>query len=200
MIHVTQTQLNLLERNLVRAKSAGKEGFCPETAGPNRARGRRRENLPENQLERQVIDLLAAHGFTSTRQHVGVFVPYRVLRQTQSGQLTPEQAARNIVRIGEEGTADWWSARPIIPPGGRPLDGPHPWQAFFWECKAPGKRPTAVQLEWMDRRRQVGILAWWFNQFQAADRPSPACEPQDSHVFEVWFLDYFTRRQHGLEG
>jgi hypothetical protein len=98
---------------------------------------------------------------------------------------------RNVVRIGEEGAADWWSARPVIPVGGRALDGPHPWAGFFWEAKAPGKRPNPAQLEWLDGRRHVGIEAWWFNQFQAADRPSPACEPRHSHVFETWFLGYF---------
>jgi hypothetical protein len=64
-------------------------------------------------------------------------------------------------------------------------------RGFFWEAKAPGKRPSAAQLEWMSRRRQVGLEATWFNQFAAADRPAEACEPRDSHVFEVWFLRYF---------
>jgi hypothetical protein len=70
--------------------------------------------MPENMLERQISDFLALRGFTTTRQHVGTFVPYRV-----GGRLAPEAAARNIVRIGEEGMTDWWSARPNIPPGGR---------------------------------------------------------------------------------
>jgi hypothetical protein len=107
-----------------------------------------------------------------------LFIPFRIAKQIETGQLPPEAAARKIVRIGEEGVADWWSARPIIPPGGRPLDGPHLWQGFFWEAKAPGKRPSPAQLAWLDRHRQVGLEAAWFNQFQAGDRPSPACEPR----------------------
>jgi hypothetical protein len=188
VIRVSKSQLTLLKANLVHA--ANPAGVPGEPRGR-----RRREELPENILERQITDFLAWRGFISTRQHVGTFVPYRVLRQMQSGQLTPEQASRNVVvRIGEKGAADWWSTRPIIPPGGRALDGPHPWQGFWWEAKAPGKRPTNARLAWIDRRRQVGIEATWFNQFQAADRASPACEPRESHVFEVWFSGYFNVR------
>jgi hypothetical protein len=71
-----------------------------------------------------------------------LFVPYRIVKQVQTGQITLGTAAHNVVRIGEEGAADWWSARPIIPPGGRALAGLHPWQAYYWECKAPGRKPT----------------------------------------------------------
>ena len=72
-------------------------------------------------------------------------------------------------------------------------DGPWPWQGFFWEAKAAGKRPSDAQLECISRRRQVGIEATWFNQFADADRPAAPCEPRDCHVFEVWFLEYFNR-------
>jgi hypothetical protein len=58
---------------------------------------------------------------------------------------------------------------------------------IFWEGKAPGRHPTEAQLAWLERRRQVGFEATWFSQFQAQDRPSPVCEPRDSHVFETWF-------------
>ena len=47
----------------------------------------------------------------------------------------------------------------------------------------------------MEKRRQVGLEATWFNQFAAADRPSPVCEPRESHVFETWFLRYFNVTQ-----
>jgi hypothetical protein len=61
-------------------------------------------------------------------------------------------------------------------------------------------RPFWPTVGRVSRRRQVSIEAAWFNQFAAADRPAAVCEARDSHVFEVWFLEYFTRRQHGLEG
>jgi hypothetical protein len=192
VVRVTHSQLSLLEQNLARAKGESRPDCGPATAGPARARGRRREDLPENQLERQITDLLAAHGFVTTRQHVGTFVPYRVLKQTA-------RVDRSVIHIGEVGAADWWSARPIIPAGGRALDGPWPWQGFFWEAKASGKRPSAAQLEWLDRRRQVGFEAAWFNQFQAHDRRSPACDPRDSPVFEIWFFGYFDSRSQDAE-
>jgi hypothetical protein len=186
IIRASKAQLSLLKANLA--------GAGNPAGAPSEPRKRRRPKawLPENILERQITDLLAAHGYLNVRQHCGTYLPFRVVKQLQAGQISLEQALRNVIRIGEEGTSDWWSARPIIPPGGRALDGPHPWQAFFWEAKAPGKRPSPAQLEWLDRRRQVGIEVAWFNEFQARDRRSPVCEPRDSHVFEVWFLGYFT--------
>jgi hypothetical protein len=193
LIHVSKAQLSLLERNLERAADPAGASVEPRKRRP-------KAWLPENMLERQITDLLAAHGFINVRQHVGTFLPFRVVKQLQAGEISFEQALCNVVRIGEEGAADWWSARPIIPPAGRPLDGPHPWQGFFWEAKSPSRRPTEAQLAWLDRRRKVGLEAAWFNQFEARDRPSPAVEPRESHVFETWFLDYFTRRQHGPEG
>jgi hypothetical protein len=190
MVRVSKKQLSLLQANLAGAGGGNREPTVIIAA-------RRRENLPENVLEQQIRDFLAWRGFITVRQHVGTFLPFRVVKQLQSSQITFEQAMRNVVRIGEKGAADWWSARPIISPGGRAVDDPHPWQAVFWECKAPGKRPTDAQLAWIGRRRQVGLEATWFNQFAARDRPVEACEPRDSHVFETWFFDYFTRSQHG---
>jgi hypothetical protein len=94
---------------------------------------------------------------------------------------------RNIVRLGEEGASDWWSVKPIIAPGGRALDGPYPWQAFWWEAKAPGKKPTDSQLAWMDKPptgRPRGDLVRSIH--------SPR-----RHVFETWFLEYFTKCHRG---
>jgi hypothetical protein len=188
MIRVSKAQLTLLEQNLERA--AG-----PADAPAEPRRRRPKAWMPENILEQQVKDYLAWRGFVSIRQHVGTFLPLRLVRQLEHGEISIEQALRSVVRVGEEGASDWWSARPIIPPGGRALDGPHLWQGFFWECKGPGKRPTDAQLAWLDRRRQVGLESAWFNEFEARDRPSSAVEPRDSHVFEVWFSGYFNRRQ-----
>jgi hypothetical protein len=187
LLRASKAQLSLLERNQAVARG--------DQAPAVIAARRRREDMPENVLERQITDFLAWRGFISIRQHVGTFLPFRVVKQLQAGQISFEQALRNVVRIGEEGAADWWSARPIIPPGGRAQDGPWLWQGFFWEAKAPNRRPTDAQLVWLEKRRQVGVEAAWFNQFEVRDRPSPACEPRESQVFEVWFSGYF--RRHG---
>jgi hypothetical protein len=34
----------------------------------------------------------------------------------------------------------------------------------------------------MDKRRQVGLEAAWFNQFSFKDRPAPVVEARESHV------------------
>jgi hypothetical protein len=186
MVRASKAQLSLLEANLARG-----DGLAPAVVRASR----RREDQPENILEQQIEDFLKWRGFITLRLHVGLFVPYRVLKQVLAGQLAPEAAARNIVRVGEEGASDWWSARPLIAPGGRPLDGPHPWQAFFWEAKAPRKKPSEAQLAWIDKRRQVGLEAAWFNQFSFKDRPAPVVEARESPVFEVWWYGYFARRE-----
>jgi hypothetical protein len=190
VIRISESQLGLLEQNQAVARGDQAPAVVPVR--------RRREHLPENQLESQIQDFLSWHGFISIRQHVGTFLPLRIVRQLQAGQISFDQALRNVVRIGEEGAADWWSARPIIPPGGRALDGPWPWAGFFWEAKAPGKRPSPAQLEWISRRRQVGIEATWFNQFGFRDRPAPVVEARESHVFEVWWHGYFDIRRREI--
>jgi hypothetical protein len=180
LVRVSKAQLSLLTGNLVAARG--------DQAPAVISARRRREDLPENVLEAQIKHYLAWHGYTNIRQHVGTVTPYRVLQQLHWGQITLEQAARSIIYLGQKGMADWLALRPIVASGSRALDGPHPLAAFYWECKAPNKRPSDAQLAWMEKRRQVGLEATWFNQFAAADRPSPACEPRESHVFEVWFL------------
>jgi hypothetical protein len=183
LIRASKSQLNLLLVNQAVARGDQAPAVVPVR--------RHHKDLPENQLEQQIRDFLAWRGFISIRQHVGTFLPLRIARQLHGGQISFEQALRNVVRVGEEGAADWLSAKPTIATGKRPLEGPHAYAMFFWECKAPGKRPTETQLAWMEKRRQVGIEATWFNQFQLHDRPTPACEPRESHVFQVWFVGYF---------
>jgi hypothetical protein len=187
MIRLTESQLRLFERNLARA--------ADPAGGPDEARGHRPKAwLGENVLESQIVSYLSYRGFISVRQHVGSFLPLRIARQLWLAQITLEQAMRNIVRIGEAGASDWWSARPLIRPEGRAADGSWAWRGFFWECKGPNERPNPAQLAWLDKRRQLGFESTWFNQFAARDRPAPACDPQQSHVFEVWFSGYFNRR------
>jgi hypothetical protein len=184
VIRISESQLTLLQQN-----QAGARGEPAPAVVPVR---RRREDLPENQLESQIRGFLNWRGFVTLRLHVGAFLPLRFARQLHGGQISLEQALRNVVQINEQGAADWLSIRPTIRPSARAQDGPWPWEGFFWECKAPGKRPSPAQLAWLDKRRQCGFEAAWFNQFAAADRPSPACEPRESHVFETWFCNYFS--------
>jgi hypothetical protein len=53
-------------------------------------------------------------GFISIRQHVVLFIPFGVVKQLQQGQISFALVLRDVVKIGEAGTADWWSARPTL--------------------------------------------------------------------------------------
>ena len=68
---------------------------------------KRREDLPENQLEKQICDFLRFRRWQVRRNHVGLFVPYRVVQDLMAGRkpkVTP-------IRMNEPGTADWFAVR-----------------------------------------------------------------------------------------
>lgn len=112
---------------------------------------RRPEDLPENQLTRQVCDFLRAKGWTVTRQQSGLF-------------CRPFDPASRI-RIGEPGCSDWRAERPVIPTGARRGSLAQYHQLFYFELKAPGKKPRPDQLAWLRAREATGTLARWFDAF-----------------------------------
>ena len=105
---------------------------------------KRREELPENQLEQQCLDYARLLGLIPVRQHVGLFVP---LEAAKRGVFRP-------VKIGTKGMCDWrfelpgWRLRQI--------------EAEF---KAPGEHPTREQIDYMRERCKQGVYAAWFNTF-----------------------------------
>ena len=83
MVRASKSQLTLLEDNLARG-----DGQVPAAVRASR----RRDQLPENQLEAQILDFLRWRGFISHRMHVGVFTPYRSssrCRLANSGRKRP---------------------------------------------------------------------------------------------------------------
>jgi hypothetical protein len=94
MIRVTPEQYSLL-----REKAEGKATLAKQ----QRVR-KRKDDLPENQVERQITDYLGLYGWTCTKQHAGT--AYRRL-STQVMFSVPK------------GQADWRAERPIIPKGER---------------------------------------------------------------------------------
>jgi hypothetical protein len=94
MLRVTAAQLGLLEQNLRSGAQA-----------PARAQRepRRKEDLPENVLEAQIRDFLAWRGYVNVRQHVGTFVPYRVVKQLQCGRFATDQVSRHVGAGGRRG-------------------------------------------------------------------------------------------------
>jgi hypothetical protein len=113
---------------------------------------KRREDLPENQVERQITDFLKCMGWTVTKQHAGI-----------SYRRNSDQVAFSQVK----GTADWSAERPIIPQGMRPTrDTCFALERFYLEVKAPGKKPQAHQLFWLDQRQLTGTTATWADSIQ----------------------------------
>lgn len=126
--------------------------FGKRTTVPRKPREKKSKvTLPENQVEQQITDFLRAKGWTVTRRHVGVFVPYHVIKSGRAPQGC-------MVRIGETGEADWECIRPD------PLtDSAGAVNHFHLECKGPGKEPKPEQLDWMRKRKAQGFIAVWFD-------------------------------------
>lgn len=108
---------------------------------------KRREELPENQLEQQCLDYARLLGLIPVRQHVGLFVP---LEAAKRGVFRP-------VNIGTKGMCDW---RFELPGTDRV-----PLRFFESEFKAAGKYPTRDQYEYVEVRCRQGVCAIWFSTF-----------------------------------
>jgi hypothetical protein len=120
-------------------------------AGPRK----RREDLPENILESQVCGLLAARGWVLIRQHVRTVVDWHQL----AGKDVVKVSALRPSRIGSKGDSDWIAVRPII---GQPRGAAH---LFYFETKAPGRKPSTEQRLYLERRLACGFLAAWFDDY-----------------------------------
>jgi hypothetical protein len=124
--------------------------FTTAKRGPAAPRVRRKkEELPENIVVSQISGFLRAHGWTVTRQQSGLFT-----------RRMGEQ--EGMVRIGEKGTSDWRSERRV--------SGLLHW-LFYWEAKAPGRKPNPLQLAWIERRMATGTPADWFDGFDSGRKP-----------------------------
>lgn len=137
---------------------------------------RKKSELPENQVEAAIESFLRLRGWVVTRVHIGTFVPLGRLMQSleSSGTVSREVVMRSIVRMGKKGECDFWAVRPT--PGQRRL-----YQFFFYEVKAPGKRPTPEQVDWMRSMASCGIEAKWFDDFQ-------------DDGFDTSFMNYYKAR------
>jgi hypothetical protein len=120
----------------------------PRAKGAHRIK-KRKEDLPENQLEKQCLDFLRIRGWIVDRQQSGLF------RAPWGG----------YVRVGEKGCFDWIALRPF-----RLLTKPEDKamtlsDVLYLELKAPGKKPNVHQLAWARRRRVAGFLCICFAEF-----------------------------------
>jgi len=97
--------------------------------------------LSENDVERQITDYLAYHGWYVIRLHAG----------------TAKLEDGHKIRLGEKGRADWLALRSFEI--GKPIYGPGWCQAIFVEVKRPGGKLALMQRLWIQGRREEGFLA-----------------------------------------
>lgn len=154
MIRVTGNQAKLL--------------FGSKPVGQRKPRvQKRREDLPENQVEHQILDYLHLHGWIVERRHVGTFIPYyHAIEMTKGRPLNH----RSVVRIGEKGEPDWFVFRRSLGHTGASDLTSGDLDAFWLETKAPGGRLSAEQAAWIAGRRALGFIAVWFDSFDAFAR------------------------------
>jgi hypothetical protein len=114
--------------------------------------------LSENDIERQILDYMRAHGWTPLRCHVGTFTPtvkaHAAINDDREGRDGHAVINRNTITMHPEGTADWLF-----------IHGNYP--AWWVEVKAPGKKPSAAQLRFLDERRILRQLATWTDSVES---------------------------------
>ena len=86
----------------------------------------------ENDVEHNVIAFFTARGWLVRRKHVGLFYT----------------ANRQAIVIGKRGECDYYAVHPDL-------------GYVEIEVKAPGKRPSAAQEEWMALMRHFRLRAIW---------------------------------------
>ena len=160
-VHLNPDQASLL---------FGKQKFGerPPRVAPATARvKKRKQDLPENQVECQVTEFLRARGWFVERQHVGTFVAYRVLAALREAKSDADRqkALRGAipVRIGEKGKPDWVATRPCFGSGA----GLMPHLVFEFEIKAPGKRLSPEQAEYIRKAIACKRNAFWWDSFES---------------------------------
>lgn len=90
-----------------------------------------KKQTPESSLVHAVLDLLAAWRIPAWRRNTGAV-----------------KIDKRFIRYGQAGMADIWA----IGPGGRHIE---------IELKAPGKKPNAAQLAWLDLLSETGAICLW---------------------------------------
>jgi hypothetical protein len=145
--------------------------------------------LPENQVESICLGYLRACGWTVERQQAGTVCGLGPLLQAldRSQAITRELVYRSLIRSGSKGRCDWVAVRHL-----RMMD--HSGmraivavvQRFELEIKAPGRKPSPEQLDYIRQRNATGLLATW------CDRLLPS-DPGESEALLTWYERVFGR-------
>jgi hypothetical protein len=102
----------------------------------------------ENDVEHAIVHFLRRRGWLVDRNQVG-------LLYTADGRPCP---------VGRRGQCDWRAVRPLAGAVGGAA------QYMEIEVKAPGRKPTQVQREYMALRTQQGILVTWADSVEGFER------------------------------
>lgn len=106
--------------------------------------------LSENQVEKQICDLMRAYGWHPVRNHIGPMVPYaKCMDAIETGKLGP----RDVIQTNQEGTADWLFVHGNYVP-------------CWVEVKRKGKKPTDKQLQFLRERRFMKQFATWTDSYE----------------------------------
>jgi hypothetical protein len=144
------------------AEAASLFGTAPAPRKGKARAPKKREALPENQVESQILGFLRARGWLVERQQAGVVIGIGpLLAALDRGQvITRELLYRSMIRQGEKGRADWVAVRCGTPDSGNV-------QRIEVEIKAPGKKPSAEQLKYLRDRQACGFLCGWWDSLPA---------------------------------
>lgn len=160
-VRMTAAQFALFDRPAASRAPSG-----PRTRRP-------KDQLPENIVEGQITGFLRARGWTVTRQQSGTFIPAWVLHDPAKAHMLLDEKRRGslFVRVGEKGVADWRAERVCnMDEVARKQDLDSRCLShwlFYFEVKAPGKKPSEHQAAWLHARRSTGTAAEWFDDFDS---------------------------------
>lgn len=123
--------------------------------------------LSEADVTKQVCDFLSYEGWRSVRMNVGG-ATYRTLTN-ETGWDSGGEVVDRYVQFGEPGQPDWL----FIRYGRQNRDFSHarPWiryaEKLLWiEFKAPGKKPSAGQIDWHEAERARGALVMVVDNYE----------------------------------
>ncbi|MEI9975080.1 MAG: hypothetical protein WDO73_25320 [Ignavibacteriota bacterium] len=125
--------------------------------------------MAENIVESQIRRFLESRGWIVIRQQAGTVAGIGPLLAAldRDEPITRELLYRCMIRTGAKGRADWVAVRPVSYVD-LDLARRHPGlvQRFEMEIKAPGKKPSPEQRQYLEDRAAVGFLGGWFDSFE----------------------------------
>lgn len=174
LIHVTEAQAALFGRPPQPSQQPGRGRQAPR---------KRKEALPENQVESAILTFLRIRGWTVERQQAGTVIGVgMIMGALKRGPITGIESLYGLMsKWGNKGRADWVAVRPLAYVD-RNAAGVYPGlvQRFEMEIKGPCKKPSPEQRKYLEYRVSMGFLCGWFDALEDDGFGGGTC-------FEVWY-------------